>query len=80
YLQGSADGGRWLSLKAGYDVGMLKPFTGIGFGDIRKEAVKWYDVHYPKTLPDERFIPHNEWLVYFAGSGLVGMIAFSIGI
>ncbi|MBS1626493.1 MAG: O-antigen ligase family protein [Bacteroidetes bacterium] len=80
YLQGSADGGRWLSIKAGFDVGLMKPIQGVGFGDIRNEAIKWYDVHYPKTLPNERFIPHSEWIVYFAGSGMVGVIAFTVGL
>ncbi|MBS1641964.1 MAG: O-antigen ligase family protein [Bacteroidetes bacterium] len=80
YLQGSADGGRWLSIKAGFNVGVMKPFAGVGFGDIRNETFKWYDVYYPNTLATERFLPHSEWMVYFAGSGLMGMIFFTIGL
>ncbi|MBS1638958.1 MAG: O-antigen ligase family protein [Bacteroidetes bacterium] len=80
YLQGSADGGRWLSIKAGFNVGVMKLFAGVGFGDIRNETFKWYDVYYPNTLATERFLPHSEWMVYFAGSGLMGMIFFTIGL
>ena len=80
YLQGSADGGRWLSIKAGFNVGVMKPFAGVGFGDIRNETFKWYDVYYPNTLATERFLPHSEWMVYFAGSGFMGMIFFTIGL
>jgi len=80
HLQGSADGGRWLSLKGGYEVGMAKPFTGVGFGDIRYESARWYKGHYPAIPTEERFIPHCEWLIYFEGSGLIGMLAFTIGL
>lgn len=80
YLQGSADGGRWLSIKAGFNVGVMKPFAGVGFGDIKSEEIKWFDVYYPQILLADRFLPHSEWMVYFAGSGFMGMIFFTIGL
>lgn len=80
YTEGSSDGARVLSLKAGWDITQQHLLGGVGFGDIQTEVVKWHDVQHPSSKDYERFLPTNQWLIYSAGSGLLGVICFSIGL
>ena len=79
-LMGSDDGNRLISLKAGLNIAMAKPLTGSGFGDLRTEIKEWYKLNYPKSEVSERINPLNEWVLYAAASGWLGMIIFSVGL
>lgn len=79
-MPGYGDAARWLSIRAGYQVTTQHPVTGVGFGDILKEVDLWHQTHHPSSLPYERFLPANEWLVYGAGSGWPGLLCFTAGI
>jgi len=76
---GSSDGARVLSLKAGWYITLRHPLAGVGFGDLKNEVNQWHVQFHPNTLDYERFIPTNEWLIYAAASGWLGMILFSVG-
>ena len=77
---GSSDGARVLSMKAGWYITKNNLLFGTGFGDLKTEVNNWYQQFQPQTLDYERFIPTNEWLIYAAGSGLLGVVLFSVGI
>ncbi len=75
-----SDAARILSMKAGYSILKEHPLYGVGFGDLREEVNQWHSVNHSSSLPDERFLPANEWLVYGAGSGWAGFALFTIGL
>ena len=77
---GSSDGARVLSIKAGWFITQHHPFIGVGFGDLKNEVNHWHEQFHPATLDYERFIPTNEWLIYAAASGVMGVILFSAGL
>lgn len=80
YTEGSSDGARVLSLKAGIDITQQHLLGGVGFGDIQTEVIQWHDMQHPSSKEYERFLPTNQWLIYSAGSGLLGVLCFSIGL
>ena len=77
YLPGSNDGNRIASIKAGWELLLQKPLTGVGFGDIRKELDSFYDNNYPQMNEADRILPSSEWVIYGAGNGWTGFIVFS---
>ncbi|MDE3144059.1 MAG: O-antigen ligase family protein, partial [Bacteroidota bacterium] len=77
---GSSDGARVLSMKAGWFITKQHPYTGVGFGDLKNEIISWHQQFHPTTQNYERFIPTNEWLIYSAASGWLGVILFSAGL
>lgn len=77
FQQGSSDGARVLSWRAGWAIGSANPFLGVGFGDIRAAVDVWHQQYYPHTLAAERFLPTNQWLIYFAGAGVLGVLSFT---
>lgn len=80
FQQGSSDGARVLSWRAGWAIGSANPLLGVGFGDIRAAVDAWHQQYFPHTLAAERFLPTNQWLIYFAGAGLPGVLSFTAGI
>ncbi len=80
YTEGSSDGARILSLKAGIFITQQHLLKGVGFGDIQAEVIKWHNKNHASSKEYERFLPTNQWLIYSAGSGLLGVVCFSIGL
>jgi O-antigen ligase len=78
YLPGANDAVRVISLKAGWNMMMKNPLTGVGFGDVPAEAINWYDLHYPQMKTEDKIYPASEWLMYGAGGGIAGFILFTI--
>ncbi len=77
---GYNDAARWLSIRAGYAITKDHPVNGVGFGDLLPAVEQWHQKNNPGGFAYERFRPACEWLVYSAGSGLLGMLCFSAGI
>lgn len=77
YLHGSNDGNRVISLKAGWELLNQKPFTGVGFGDVKDEADRYYVMYDPQRSPTDMILPSSEWIMYGAGVGLPGFILFT---
>jgi hypothetical protein len=80
YTEGSSDGDRVLSLKAGMSIINQHLIAGVGFGDVQPEVEKWHNLNHPSSKDYERFLPTNQWLIYGAGSGLLGIACFSLGL
>ncbi len=80
FLPGSSDGARVLSIKAGWSIITQHPVTGVGFGDMKVAIDDWHNMHHPSSLIIERFLPLNEWFIYGAGSGWIGIGCFSLGL
>lgn len=78
-LPGYSDASRWLSMKAGYQLIAQNPIQGMGFGDMLAAVDQWHQLNHPSSLAYERFLPANEWLVYGTGSGLPGVLCFTVG-
>lgn len=79
-IPGYNDAGRWLSIRAGYDITKNHPLTGVGFGNLPDAVNQWHETHHPGSFLYERFRPACEWLVYGAASGLPGILLFTAGI
>jgi O-antigen ligase len=80
FIPGLSDGARVLSLKAGWSITKHHPLTGVGFGDMKAAVRDWHQTYQPTSFEYEKFLPLNEWLFYGTGSGLFGIISFTVGI
>jgi len=78
YLPGANDAVRVISLKAGYGVMKKSPVSGVGFGDIFTATKEWYGVHYTQMKEADKIYPSSEWLIYGAGCGIQGLLAFTL--
>ncbi|HKB43633.1 MAG TPA: O-antigen ligase family protein, partial [Chitinophagaceae bacterium] len=77
YLQGSNDAIRVISLKAGWNIMNEHPVKGVGFGDVLAETKKWYNIHYPQMIEEEKIYPGSEWIMYGVGCGWPGLLVFA---
>ena len=77
YYPGSNDGTRILSMKAGWYIMNNKPI-GAGAGDLKAEVNKWFSNNAPAVPIKDRFYPSNEWLIYGAYAGWVGLFLFTL--
>jgi hypothetical protein len=78
YVPGSSDGNRLASVKAGWALLKQEPFAGVGFGDIKKEAGKFYKNNYPQMSTSDKILPSSEWMIYGSGTGWWGVGFFSL--
>lgn len=76
YVQGSNDGSRILSLKAGWELLQKHPF-GTG-ADVVNETYEWYDQHIPQMVNTDKLYPASEPLMYAGFAGWIGFVAFFI--
>jgi O-antigen ligase len=72
-----SDGARIESEIVGYRLFRAHWLTGTGIGNLQDEMNKLYAKDFPDVLPQYRFIPHNEFLVFAAGCGIFGALAFA---
>lgn len=78
-LNGSfSDGNRILTMQSGWNVFQKNWLAGVGYGDIKTETNKWYNVHAPSVPLSERFLPLNQWLISGSGAGIVAVFLFTI--
>lgn len=78
YVQGSNDGNRVLSYKAGWHVLNENPL-GVG-GDIVDHTFQWYQKNVPRLPERDRLFPASEFLMYAGFAGWPGLILFTIAI
>jgi len=74
YLQGSNDGNRIVSLKAGWNILKQNPL-GVGT-DVIDKTYQWYDNNLPRLSKRERLFPASEPLMYGGFLGWPGLILF----
>lgn len=80
YIDGLTDGARVLSWKAGKEIALGRPWTGLGFGDLHNTFMEWHRTHSAHLQPYNWLQPSNEWLMYLCGSGIPGMICLTLGL
>ncbi|MEZ5016619.1 MAG: O-antigen ligase family protein [Flavipsychrobacter sp.] len=75
-----SDIGRLLS----YDIALKKSkdnmLLGVGVGDMMDEMNDGYEQWYPYVEQQYRLIPHNQFLTVLLGTGVVGLLLFSVWI
>lgn len=69
-----SDQNRVLSLKAGWDLFLEHWLVGTGYGDLKYEMNRWFEINAPYVPVSERFRPLNQWLSYGAATGIIGML------
>ncbi len=77
YLPGANDGARAQSYKAGWQILKDHPW-GIGAGDVKDEANKWYMQNIPGIVETDKLLPSSEWLLYGGFAGWPGLLLFTI--
>ena len=68
-----SDTQRIVSYQMGLEATRNSPYFGVGMGDIRQEIQAVYQKHYPNLSYK---LPHNQFLYFYTGTGLIGMLAF----
>jgi len=74
YVQGSNDGNRIISIKAGWNVLQEHPF-GVGC-DVVNKTYEWYDKNIPQMIATDKLFPSSEPLMYAGFAGWTGLILF----
>lgn len=81
YLNGEgknySDSERLYGYSAAYDLIKTQPIFGTGIGDLRHEITHKYEEKFNFTLNK---YPHNQYLYYLTGTGLVGLLIFLFSI
>lgn len=72
-----ADSQRLMMARAAIEIWREAPVIGTGYGDLKETSRAYYREHF--NLPDLDKLPHNQYLITIAGSGLIGLILFLIG-
>ena len=72
-----SDSERIMSYKAALHMIGSNPLIGVGYGDVLEEAHVYYDQTYKRQ--DLFKLPHSQYLLTLAGSGLLGFIIFMVG-
>ncbi|MBX2928330.1 MAG: O-antigen ligase family protein [Saprospiraceae bacterium] len=70
-----SDARRIGSLQAAAALMREHPFTGVGIGDIRDATDAYLQQHYPE-IAGFQLMPHNQFLLVGAATGLLGMLVF----
>jgi O-antigen ligase len=73
-----SDGNRWQSIRSGWYVFKNNWLAGVGYGDIREEAAKWYATEAPAVASSQQFLPLNQWLTSGSGAGIGAVILFTV--
>jgi O-antigen ligase len=80
YKPGLSDAVRFYSLKAGRDIIMEHPLTGVGFSRLQAATEAWYTEYLPELGKDNYFLPSSEYIIYWASGGLPGLLIFLLHI
>ena len=71
-----SDSERMYSYEIGYEIFKESPVLGSGIGDLKKLCVEKFKAKYNLSV---KKYPHNQYLFVLAGSGLVGLLLFLVG-
>ncbi len=73
-VQHLSDSGRWVSWKLGLLVMKAHPLLGVGAGNIMDVMNQMYAQYYPGIPPENRLVPHNEFLLMGVATGIPGLL------
>ncbi len=71
-----SDSGRIASIQVGLKIGNMQPILGVGVGDLRLEMDKYLNTFQQK----KGLLPHNEYVFYYAATGIIGLGLFLFGV
>ncbi len=71
-----SDSGRVKSMKIGLKIGNAHPLLGVGAGDMRHEM----DLYLSSYFRKKGLLPHNEYVFYYAATGIIGLGLFLVGV
>lgn len=74
YREGSSDGLRYYSMKAGIDIFENHKLIGVGYGQLPQASADWLISHFPKIKSYELLQPSSEYILVMAASGIVGLM------
>ena len=81
YRQGNgmaySDSERFMLYRSGFEVWKKNWLVGVGFGDVRQEVAIDFAQRYERNSGNK--LPHNQYLLFLCGSGLIGLLIFLIG-
>jgi len=72
-----SDSERIMSYKAAIDMILSNPIIGVGYGDVLEESHLYYDQAYGRS--ELYKLPHSQFLLTLAGSGILGFLIFVAG-
>lgn len=82
YIDGNigtnSDSRRMLSYKVGFELVKTSFPLGFGVATTKKEISKHYKNFYPEVIPENRIVPHNQFLYILIDYGLIGFIAICL--
>jgi O-antigen ligase len=67
---------RFVSYTIAFDIAAPNPWLGCGLGDLEDELRMRYATQYPGIAPHNRIIPHNQFIYYYAATGIIGLLIF----
>jgi O-Antigen ligase len=74
YREGSSDGLRYYSMKAGMDIFENHKLIGVGYDQLPQASADWLISHFPKIKSYELLQPSSEYILVMAASGVMGFI------
>lgn len=75
-MESLSDAERFVSMAAGLEIGKKHLLFGVGAGDLKKEVKNFYEKNYPDL--EKPKMPHNQFISVFTGTGLLGLLLFTI--
>lgn len=70
-----SDSRRIVSYIGGVEIWKKNFLFGVGYGDIHEAMDNFYKQYYPQlTDPEDRILPHNQFLWTALGAGLLGLL------
>jgi O-antigen ligase len=73
-----SDVNRLASIRSGWHITKANWLAGVGYGDIKQEAAKWYADYAPGIPSSQQFLPLNQWLVSGSGAGVLALLLFTV--
>ncbi len=67
---------RFVSYSIAFQIASYNPVFGCGLGDLEDELKLHYTLYHPTISPVNRIIPHNQFIYYYAATGIVGLLIF----
>lgn len=75
-INNKSDAMRLASMKVGIDIWKEHILLGAGAGDLKNECAKFYERDYPSVSPENRRLPHNQFVWMLATTGIAGLLIF----
>jgi len=75
-VENLSDSKRIHSIQMGIKAGLQQPLIGVGYGDMKSQVQETYKKEMPKFPEEDMMIPHNQFVIVFAGTGIIGLGLF----